>query len=505
MQTQALWVCVALLTAGRLVAGAEPPSAAKQELSGRGLAADKAVAAFYQQDEVQSVYLSVAEADMNRMVAALPELIEVPATFRWRDVTVENVAVRFKGNSSSSPKQTHKRSFLVKFDKAEKERRFFGLRQVSFDNAIQFGSLFSEPIITEILRDHGIPTHRCNYAKLYVNKEYRGVYVNVERIDESFLANHLPDASGALFKVDKGGPGANLEFLGDAPAIYLKTFEARNKSAKQEPVLLVEFITRINQTGPKEFAKTLEAKMEVDDFLRVTAVMLFSGAFDQLTGWNPHNYFLYHDAKRDRWRYLPWDLDVGFCETAFDKIRVHDDWHAAWPVPATGAPNPLLERIIADPVLLERYRKEARKILDKSFEPERLCQVIDTKYELIKEDLKTDPFPHRRATVPGDRSYDQIVDSMKAFVRKRSSSAVEQLENPLERPKVRRPPGLPPQLAAKIQRIQNRAEEMQRSGQDVSPIAKVMQRLGPAVQAGKMEEAEKVVGEALKLLGEQDE
>ena len=174
-------------------------------------------------------------------------------------------------------------------------------------------------------------------------------------------------------------------------------------------------------------------------------------------------------------------------------------------MPATGAPNPLLERIIADPVLLERYRKEARKILDKSFEPERLCQVIDAKYELIKEDLKTDPFPHRRATVPGDRSYDQIVDSIKAFVRKRSSSAVEQLDNPLERPKVRRPPGLPPQLATKIQQIQKRAEEMQRNGQDVSPIAKVMQRLGPAVQAGTMEEAEKVVGEALKLLGEQDE
>lgn len=505
MQTQARWVCALLMTAGGLVAGAEPPSAAKPELSGRGLAADKAVTAFYQPDEVQSVHLSVAEADMNRMSAALPELIEVPAIFRWRDVTVENVAVRFKGNSSSSPRQTHKRSYLVKFDKPDEDRRFFGLRQVSFDNAIQFGSLFSEPIITEILRDHGIPAHRCNYAKLYVNEEYRGVYVNVERIDESFLANHLPDASGALFKVDKGGPGANLEFLSDDPAIYLKTFEAKNKSAKQDPAPLVDFIKLINQTEPKEFAKTLEAKMEVDDFLRVTAVMLFSGAFDQLTGWNPHNYFLYHDAKRDCWRYLPWDLDVGFCETAFDKIRVHDDWHAAWPVPATGAPNPLLERIIADPILLERYRKEARTILDKSFEPQRLCQVIDAKYELIKEPLKTDPFPPRRVTVPGDRSYDQIVDSMKAFVRKRSTSAVEQLENPLERPKVRRPPRLPPQLAAKIQRIQKRAEEMQRNGQDVSPISKVMQRLGPAVQAGKMEEAEKVVAEALKLLGEQDE
>jgi spore coat protein CotH len=484
------------MAAGSVVTSAEPTA--------RGLADDKALAAFYRPDEVQSVRLTIADKDMKRMLTALPELVEVPASFRWRDITVENVSVRFKGNSSSNPKQLHKRSFLVKIDKPDRDRRFFGLRQVSFDNGVQFGSLFSEPIITDILRDHGIPAHRCNYARLYVNDEYRGVYVNVERIDQSFMANHLPDPGGLLFKVDEGGPGCNLQFLGDDPALYQKTFDAKTKSSEKQQTRLVEFIKWINKTEPKEFAKTLDAKLELDDFLRVTAVMLFAGAFDQLTGWNPHNYFLYHDTKHDRWRYLPWDLDVGFCETAFGKIRVLDDWHAAWPVPRTGAPNPLLERIVADPALLERYRKEARKVLDKSFEPERLCKLIDAKYGLIREDLKTDPFPHRRATVPGDRGYEDIVESMKVFVRKRYVSALEQLDKPGERPKVERPPGLPPQLAAQVQRIQKRAEEMQRAGQDVSTIAKVMQRLGAALQAGKKDEAEKIVAEALKLLGEKD-
>jgi hypothetical protein len=470
--------------------------------TGRGLADDKAMAAFYRPDEVQSVQLTIADKDLKRMLAALPHLVDVPASFRWRDVTIENVSVRFKGNSSSHPKQPHKRSFLVKFDKYDKDRRFFGLRQASFDNGIQFGSLFSEPIITEILRDHAVPSHRCNYAKLYVNGEYRGIYVNVERIDESFIANHLPDAGGLLFKVDEGGPGCNLQFLGDDPALYQKAFLAKTKSAEKEPARLVEFIKLIHKTDTQEFVKALDAKMEVDDFLRVTAVMLFAGAFDQLTGWNPHNYFLYQDRQQNRWRYLPWDLDVGFCEIAFGKIRVLDDWNAAWPAPRTGASNPLLERLIADPVLLARYRKEARKILDKSFEPERLCKLIDAKYDLIKADLKADPFPHRRATVPGDRSYDDIADSMKAYVRKRYARAVEQLDKPGERPKVERPPELSPQLAAKVQQIQRRVQEMQRDGRDVTPIARVMQRLGPAVQAGKTDEAEKIVAEALKLLGE---
>lgn len=503
MPTQALWVLTLLMTVcGPVTSTEQPPPATKPEPTGRGLADDKAMAAFYQPNEVQSVHLSIADKDLERMMAALPELIDVPASFRWRDVTVKNVSVRFKGNSSSHPKQPHKRSFLVKFDKHDKDRRFFGLRQASFDNGVQFGSLFSEPIITEILRDHGVMAHRCNYAKLYVNGEYRGVYVNVERIDESFIANHLPDAGGLLFKVDEGGPGCNLQFLGDDPALYQKAFLAKTKSAEKEPARLVEFIKLINKTDPKEFAKALDATMEVDDFLRVTAIMLFAGAFDQLTGWNPHNYFLYQDRKQNRWRYLPWDLDVGFCETAFGKIRVLDDWHAAWPAARTGAPSPLLERIVADPVLLGRYRKEARKILDKSFEPERLCKLIDAKYNLIKDDLKADPFPSRRATVPADRSYDDIVDSMKAFVRKRHASAIEQLDKPGERPKVERPPELPPHLVAKVQRIQRRVQEMQRDDRDVTPIARVMQRLGPAIQAGKTDEAEKIVAEALKLLGE---
>ena len=267
---------------------------------------------FYRADQVQSIQLRVAKEDMQRLVAALPKRIFVPASFQWRDVVHEKVAIRFKGNSSANPHQQHKRSFLIKFNKYDEDGRFLGLRRVSFDNGVQFGSLFSEPVITEILRDLGMKTQRCNYAKIYMNGEYQGVYVNVERIDESFIERELSADIGALFKVDEGGPGCNLQFLGDNPDAYKKAFEAKTDQAKKERARLVEFIKMIHETSSDDFAAQLEAKFELDDFLRVTAVMLFSGAFDQLTGWNPHNYYLYHDAPKDRWRYLPWDLDVGF-------------------------------------------------------------------------------------------------------------------------------------------------------------------------------------------------
>ena len=467
-----------------------------------GESADAGSDDFYRLDEVQSIHLSVAEDDLQRMRAALPERISVRASFRWRDISVENVAIRFKGNSSSGPSQQHKRSFLIKFNEYADDQRFLGLRRVSLDNGVQFGSVFSEPIITEILRDQGITTHRCNYAKLFLNGEYHGVYVNVERIDESFIEHNLPDANGLLFKVDEGGPGANLQFLGDDPSAYARAFEPETKSAKSEQHRLVEFIRMINQSKDSEFAANLDSKMESDDFLRVTAVMLFSGAFDQLTGWNPHNYYLYCDGKHDRWRYLPWDLDVGFSEGAFGRIHVLADWNAAWPV-AGQMPNPLLERIVANPVLLRRYREAARIILDKYFEPARLCAIIDARYDLIKEDLLADPFPHRRITNPDDQSYEDIVASMKKFVRNRYTSARQQLESPGQRPQiVRRQNGPPPQLAERIQRLQRAAQEMQRNGEDVRPIHKLMQQVGPLLQQGRADEAERLIVEALKLAGE---
>ncbi len=210
---------------------------------------------------------------------------------------------------------------------------------------------------------------------------------------------------------------------------------------------------------------------------------------------------------------MPWDLDVGFCEVAFGRIHVLADWNAAWPVAANGAPNPLLERIVADPMLLQDYRRTARVILDKYFDPERLCKIIDSKYELIKKDLRADPFPHRRVTNPGDQGYDDIVESMKGFVRKRYASAAEQLENPGQRPKVvrgrppahvgNRPPGPTPELAKKIQRIPQLAQGMAQSGKDISAIQKLMQKVGPLLHEGKTDEAEKVIDEVLKLAGDE--
>ncbi len=389
---------------------------------------------FYKREQVQEIHLTISKIDLDKMKKALPERIYVPATLHWRTIRMENVAVRYKGNSSSQPHQRHKRSYLIKVNEYKKDTRFLGLRRIALDNGVQFGSLFSESIVTDILQDLNVPSSRCNYAKLFVNDDYQGVYVNVERIDESFLEYQFGSKKGLLFKVHMGGPGANFSYAGDDPTQYKKGFEAKTKAAEKSYDELIDFIREIDIGDKSNYEQMLDKHIMFEHFLKTTAVMLFAGCFDQLTGWNPHNYYLYRNPKTDRWSYIPWDLDVGFADYAFGRIPVIDGWHAAWPIPG-GPPKPILENIVTNPKLLNKYRETASFILEKYFKPEQLHLKIDKLYDLIKEDLVNDPYPAKRVTNPQDGGYNDIILSMKKFMVRRYQLAHQQLDIPGPRPK----------------------------------------------------------------------
>jgi hypothetical protein len=368
------------------------------------------------------------------MREALPERKYVPATLHWRNIRLENVGVRYKGNSSSRPHQSHKRGYLIKVNEFKKGTRFLKLRRIALDNGVQFGSLFSEPIVTDILRDLNVPSSRCNYAKLFINNDYQGVYGNVERIDESFIKRHFGSKKGALYKVHMGGPGANFSYAGNDPAQYKKGFEPKNQAAEKSFDELIDFIKKIDKEGKSNYEQMLSENLRLEHFLKITAVMLFAGCFDQLTGWNPHNYYLYRNPKTDLWSYIPWDLDVGFADHAFGRMPVIDGWHAAWPIPG-GPPKPILENIVTNPSLLKKYRETASFILEKHFKPDQLHSRIDKLYDLIKKDLAKDPYPAKRITNPRDTGYDDIILSFKSFIDRRYQLARQQLDNPGPRPK----------------------------------------------------------------------
>ena len=109
---------------------------------------------FFDREKVQEIRLEINELNLRKMNEALPVRKFVPATLQWRNIKLKNVGVRYKGNSSSQVNQKHKRSYLIKVNEFEKGERFFKLRRIALDNGVQFGSLFSEPIVTDLSLIH---------------------------------------------------------------------------------------------------------------------------------------------------------------------------------------------------------------------------------------------------------------------------------------------------------------------------------------------------------------
>ena len=400
---------------------------------------------FYNPESVQEIHLEIKPEDLDRLHRALPRRICVPGTFRWNDLTLQSVGVRYKGNSSSTPDSPHKRAFLIAFSEYRPDQRFLGLRHVALDNGIQFGSVFSEPLITDVLQGVGVKASRCNYARVYLNGKHVGVYVNVERIDKAFLQRQFGTDRGALFKVNEAGPGANLRYLGDDPMLYQKSFELHSGKEAKAFRELIEFIHAVDT--PQGSESELRRILDVEAFVKTTAVMLFAGAFDQYTGWQPHNYYLYRNPADQRWTYIPWDLDVGFADRAFGRVPVLEGWHAAWPVPIPE--RPLMERLVAQTNLLQQYREQASIILETWFRPEILIPKLRALHEQIRADLAEDPYPPRRVTVSSDSGYPDILASMEDFIRKRYALARSQLDSPGSRPQPKLMQPMPDQAGPK--------------------------------------------------------
>ena len=60
-------------------------------------------------------------------------------------------------------------------------------------------------------------------------------------------------------------------------------------------------------------------------------------------------------------------------------------------------------------------------------------------------------------------------------------------------------------IAEKIQRVQHGAQELQRAGKEISEIHELMKQIARLMQQGKVDEAEKLIDRALKLVGQNTE
>ena len=109
-------------------------------------------------------------------------------------ITYDSVGVRYKGNSSffnTRKSGSTKLPFNIKINQTEKSRRLpGGYKRIKLSNVFRDPSFLREVLSYEIAGNY-MPTPRANFAKLYVNDEYLGLYNSTESVDGNFLKEIL--------------------------------------------------------------------------------------------------------------------------------------------------------------------------------------------------------------------------------------------------------------------------------------------------------------------------
>jgi len=215
-----------------------------------------------------------------------------PATFVHRGHH-QPVSVRLRGNSSRYwPKKSWRIDFPdgVHFDHRSK----LNLISEWKDN-----SMMVDKLGYDLLAALHVPAPRASYARLKINGQYQGVFVDVEHVGTRFVKAHgFADMDATRYRC--GRKDCEMK---TARASFQTPWD--HKEGREGKGPLNELLGFMNYSAEPEFARSLEDRFEAEIFLRDMVVdALISNNIIE----DSRSYFI-HDRRIGRWVYIPWDLN----------------------------------------------------------------------------------------------------------------------------------------------------------------------------------------------------
>lgn len=257
----------------------------------------------------------------------------------------------------------------------------------------------------ELCDGQGFITSRSVPCVAYINGEYQGLRYIRQRMDDRELSR--------LF----GAPRKRFTILEDKNELY------RGDSA--DALAFLRLMSRTERWDAKDPAwiDTLEARVDVDGFLRYMASQMILGNMD----WPRQNvkYWRYTGTPKTgpldgRWRFIMGDSDLGFGANAavqtdlFVKVR---DAH----VPISR----LFLALMRNTAMKERFIRHAQELLDGPLSAERCLRVLEDRARLIRPEMARHLARWRK---PADaQAWEAEVEVMRAYARQREAVVREQL------------------------------------------------------------------------------
>ncbi|HMT30127.1 MAG TPA: CotH kinase family protein [Bacteroidia bacterium] len=284
-------------------------------------------------------------------------------------IQFDSAGVKYKGNSSYDSTYT-KNPIHIELDNTIPQS-YQGIADIKLGNGYADPSMIREVLAYDILKNY-MDCPRSNFAQLYINGNYIGVYSNDESINKDFLSTHFNSSSKTFFKcnpITNPGPTtkSSLRYipLADSTA-YFNFYELKSTYGWDELVKLCDTVTN--------YPSSLYNTMDLDRVMWMLAFNSVLVNLDSYTGVFCQNYYLYKD-KTDRFNPIVWDLNmafggfpyVGSGNTSMGSLSITNMQQLSPTFHATDPYWPLINAVMNDASLKKQYIAHARTITNENF------------------------------------------------------------------------------------------------------------------------------------------
>ncbi len=301
----------------------------------------------------------------------------------------DSVGVKYKGNSTYNANQT-KNPFHIELD-TYKDHIYEVYTDIKLANCYKDPSFLRDVLSYQILKQY-MDAPLANFAKVYVNGSYIGLYSNCESVSKKFVKSRFGSKTNTFFSCsppDGANPNSgdypNLVYLGQDSSNYYDAYEMKSDAGWQELIDLCDTLTY--------HIADIEEILDVD---RALWMLAFDNALvnlDSYIGAFSQNYYLYRD---DNNRFVPvvWDLNESFgvfSQTGSSTLNsTYQKRYMSHLLHQNDSDFPLVSKLLAVPMYKRMYLAHYKTLLLENFDNGSYYTTGQTLQALISSDVYSD-------------------------------------------------------------------------------------------------------------------
>ncbi|MCB0397476.1 MAG: CotH kinase family protein [Flavobacteriales bacterium] len=340
---------------------------------------------FYDLNTIQKIEVFFSQADWDYQMDTAKygnESYIMADSIRINGVLLDSVGVKYKGNSSYDSTYV-KNPLHIELD-TYKNQSYQGVKDIKLSNGYRDPSMIREVLSYAVLENY-MDCPRANFATLYINGQYIGLYSNDESINKQFLSAHFYSSSNTFIK---GNPivnptpatKASLRYLSADSSQYLNYYEMKSDFGWNDLVELCDTVT--NYPG------SMDVVMDVDRALWMLAFNNVLVNLDSYTGAFCQNFYLYKDGTQ-RYNPIVWDLNMSFGGFAFagsgnsslGTLSPTNMQQLPLTLHASDSYWPLIKNLLSNPMYKRMYIAHAKTITEEFF--------ANSAYETLATQMQT--------------------------------------------------------------------------------------------------------------------